>query len=76
MKFYHLKMVVHFIRKLKIDHVRARIHDRPGHVCKEEFERDCCIHGYHVYKEIWRAAIYERSWSVTENRKTRVIATQ
>ena len=25
----------------------------------EEFGRDCCIRGYHIYKEIWRAAIGE-----------------
>ena len=25
----------------------------------EAFERDCCIRGYHVYKEIWQAAIGE-----------------
>ena len=25
----------------------------------EEFGRDCCIRGYHVYKETWRAAIGE-----------------
>ena len=25
----------------------------------EEFGRDCCIHGYHVYKEMWRATIGE-----------------
>ena len=25
----------------------------------EEFERDCCICGYHVYKEIWPAAMGE-----------------
>ena len=24
-----------------------------------EFGRDCCIRGYHVYKEIWQAAIGE-----------------
>ena len=25
----------------------------------EEFGRDCCIRGYHIYKETWRAAIGE-----------------
>ena len=25
----------------------------------EEFERICCIRGYHVYKEIWEAAAGE-----------------
>ena len=25
----------------------------------EELERDCCIRGYHVYKEIWEAAAGE-----------------
>ena len=25
----------------------------------EEFGRDCCIRGYHVYKKIWREAIGE-----------------
>ena len=30
-----------------------------GSAYMEELERDCCIHGYHVYKEIWRAAIGE-----------------
>ena len=25
----------------------------------EEFERTCCIRGYHVYKEIWEAAVGE-----------------
>ena len=25
----------------------------------EEFRRDCCIHGYHVYKEMWEAAAGE-----------------
>ena len=25
----------------------------------EEFERDSCIRGYHVYKEIWQAAVGE-----------------
>ena len=25
----------------------------------EELGRDCCIRGYHVYKETWRAAIGE-----------------
>jgi len=24
-----------------------------------EFGRDCCIYGYHVYKEIWQAPIGE-----------------
>ena len=23
----------------------------------EAFERNCCIHGYHIHKEIWQAAI-------------------
>ena len=41
----------------------------------EEFERDCCICGYHVYKEIWPAAMGEEL-SVTENRKTGVTPTQ
>ena len=25
----------------------------------EEFERACCIRGYHVYKEVWEAALGE-----------------
>ena len=25
----------------------------------EEFERPCCIRGYHVYQEIWTAAVGE-----------------
>ena len=25
----------------------------------EEFERTCCIRGYHVYREIWEAAVGE-----------------
>ena len=25
----------------------------------EEFERDCCIRGYYVYKEIWQASVGE-----------------
>ena len=25
----------------------------------EEFERVCCVRGYHVYKEIWEAATGE-----------------
>ena len=25
----------------------------------EELRRDCCIHGYHVYKEMWEAAAGE-----------------
>ena len=25
----------------------------------EEFERVCCIRGYHIYKEIWEAAAGE-----------------
>jgi len=25
----------------------------------EEFRRDCCIHGYHVYKKMWEAAAGE-----------------
>ena len=24
----------------------------------KEFGRDCCIRGYHVYKETWRAIIF------------------
>ena len=38
----------------------------------EEFGRDCCIRGYHVYKETWRAAIGEELECDLE---TRVIAT-
>ena len=25
----------------------------------EEFERACCTHGFHVFKEIWEAAVGE-----------------
>ena len=25
----------------------------------EEFERVCCIHGYHVHKEAWEATVGE-----------------
>ena len=25
----------------------------------EEFERACCIRGYHEYKEVWEAAVGE-----------------
>ena len=32
---------------------------RARSACMEEFGIDCCIRGYHVYKEIWRAAIGE-----------------
>ena len=33
----------------------------------EETERDCCIRGYHVYKDIWEAAVGE---SLTCERET------
>ena len=26
---------------------------------EEFFERNCCIRGYHVYKEVWEAAVGE-----------------
>ena len=26
----------------------------------EDYERECCIRGYHVYKEIWAAALGEQ----------------
>ena len=26
---------------------------------EEFFERKCCIRGYHVYKEVWEAAVEE-----------------
>ena len=25
----------------------------------EEFERSCCIRGYHIYQEVWTAAVGE-----------------
>ena len=27
--------------------------------CMEEHGRDCCVRGYHVYQEIWEAAVSE-----------------
>ena len=26
----------------------------------EDYERECCVRGYHVYKEIWAAALGEQ----------------
>ena len=33
-----------------------------------EYERDCCVRGYHVYQEIWEAAVGECS-HVKDNRR-------
>ena len=40
----------------------------------EEFGRDCCIRGYHVYKETWRAAIGEESLGSTATDHLRDLA--
>ena len=37
------------------------------------FEKDYCVHGYHVYQRVWDAAIGE---NLTENQQTRVIDMQ
>ena len=42
--------------------------------CMEEFGRDCCIRGYHVYKETWRAAIGEESLGSTATDHLRDLA--
>ena len=42
----------------------------------EEFRRDCCIRGYHVYKETWRAAIGEESLGSTATDHLRFLASQ
>ena len=39
-----------------------------------EFGRDCCIRGYHVYKETWRAAIGEESLGSTATDHLRDLA--
>ena len=36
----------------------------------EEFERACCIRGYHVYKEIWDAADGEELMCMRETDNT------
>jgi len=36
----------------------------------EEFERACCIRGYHVYKDIWEAAVGKELASVREPNDT------
>ena len=33
----------------------------------ETYERECCIRGYHVYKDTWEAAIGENRWPLTED---------
>ena len=42
----------------------------------EEFGRDCCIRGYHVYKETWRAAIGEESLGSTATDHLRCLQQQ
>ena len=46
---FRLKMFLYVL----LERSRACMH------AMEEFGRDCCIRGYHVYKETWRAAIGE-----------------
>ena len=36
----------------------------------EQLKRVCCIRGYHVYKEVWEAAVGEELDIVRENRYT------
>ena len=39
----------------------------------EGFERDSCICGYHVYKEIWQAAVGEELECDRERRNTKTV---
>jgi len=39
--------------RLKGDVMNSTMCERSG---IEELRRDCCIHGYHVYKEMWEVA--------------------
>jgi len=41
----------------------------------EEFRTYCCIHGYHVYKEMWEAAageLLEKCWGVCDHTTFRI----
>ena len=49
------------VRKIAKTYVRAEQSAKRESMSgrMEEFGRDCCIRGYHIYKEMWRATIGE-----------------
>ena len=41
-------------------HGRGKKHTETVTAMEEFFERNCCIRDYHVYKEVWEAAVESR----------------